>query len=117
MTTIFYCIIVVVFILLLIRLVDRAHDDDRAPIPKHVPMGEAHVYTAQEVYDWVVYVTKLTGKGYLEQLAWPVGSKHCFLLGDLNTILDTRGETEMLELFTKIGDLHGLETDIVDAPI
>lgn len=83
-------------------------------VPRHIMVVHANKASAQQVYDWVVYVTRLTGTGYLEQLNWPEGAKHAFLYSDLRTVLHERSEEARLERLREIGHMHRLQTDMVD---
>lgn len=109
--------IATVFLLMVIRFANRAHEDDGVKVPKHVPVNEADFYSAQEVYNWVVYVTRLTGFGYLEQVNWDHTQKHNDLMQDLCKVLYLRGEAEIEDWFTRVGDTYDLDTSIVSMPI
>lgn len=104
------------FLMGVVHFVTRAEEDDCITPPKHVPMVYVDAYTAQEVYDWVVYVTKVTGTEFLEQMTWDVSSRHNFMLGELSAVIHITGKEAMMKRLEEIGDIYGLETDIVDAP-
>lgn len=80
-------------------------------------MGEVDHFTPQEVYNWVVYITKLTGRGYIDQMNWNPNSIHTDLLRDLYMVNMLRGEAEIDDWFNRVGDAHNLDTSIVDMPI
>ena len=112
---ILWSIIALALVLGIMRFVARAEVDDRVKIPKHVPSDQVDRYTAQEVFDWVVYVTKVTGLGYHQQLNWPPGSPHKFMLDDLRMAIFLQTEEERLDLFERVGRTYYLNTEIVDA--
>ena len=82
--------------------------------PKHIAVSEMERHSAQEVYDWVVYATRILGIDYLEQLRWERAMKHDFLLSDLKTVLHARSHDDMLERLKEIGHSFRLDTAIVD---
>lgn len=110
-----WSVIALALVLGIMRFVARAEVDDRVKIPKHVPSDQVDRYTAQEVFDWVVYVTKVTGLGYLQQLNWPLGSPHKFMLDDLRMAIHLQTEEERLDYFERVGRSYFLNTEIVDA--
>jgi len=110
-----WSVIALALILGIMRFVARAEVDDRVKIPKHVPSDQVNRFTAQEVYDWVVYVSKVTGINYLQQLSWPVGCTHNFLLEDLRMAIFLQTEEERLDLFERVGRAYFLNIEIVDA--
>jgi len=110
-------VIAVTFVMMVIRFANRAYTDDVVKVPRHVPMGEVDHFTPQEVYNWVVYITKLTGRGYIDQMNWNPNSIHTDLLRDLYMVNMLRGEAEIDDWFNRVGDAHDLDTSIVDMPI
>lgn len=114
-SVILWSVIAFAFILGIMRFVARAEIDDRVKIPTHVPSDQVDRYTAQEVFDWVVYVTKVTGIGYLQQMNWPIGSPHKFMLEELRLAIFLQTEDERLDLFKRVGSTYYLNTEIVDA--
>lgn len=110
-----WSVIALAFVLGIMRFVARAEVDDRVKIPTHVPSDQVDRFTAQEIFDWVVYVTKVTGLGYLQQLNWPVGSPHNFMLEELRLAIFLQTEEERLDLFERVGRTYFLNTEIVDA--
>ena len=110
-------VIAATFLIMVIRFANNANRDDGVKVPRHVPMGEVDHFSPQEVYNWVVYVTKLTGMGYIDQMNWNPNSKHTDLLKDLYMVNMLRGEAEIDDWFTRVGDAHDLDTSIVDMPI
>lgn len=110
-------VIAVTFVMMVIRFGKRAYTDDVVKVPRHVPMGEVDHFTPQEVYNWVVYITKLTGRGYIDQMNWNPNSIHTDLLRDLYMVNMLRGEAEIDDWFNRVGDAHNLDTSIVDMPI
>ena len=110
-------VIAVTFVMLVIRFANRAYTDDVVKVPRHVPMGEVDHFTPQEVYNWVVYITKLTGRGYIDQMNWNPNSIHTDLLRDLYMVNMLRGEAEIDDWFNRVGDVHDLDTSIVNMPI
>ena len=86
-------------------------------IPKHVPIGESDDYTPQQVFDWVVYVTKVIGKDYLEQLNWDENSRHNTLLIDLYSVVYEPSDEWRLKRFKEVGKLWHMDTSIVDEPV
>lgn len=105
------------FLIMVIRFANRANTDDGVKVPRHVPMGEVDHFTPQEVYNWVVYITRLTGFGYLEQVNWDHTQKHNDLMQDLCKVLYLRGSAEIDDWFVRVGHAHDLDTKIVDMPI
>lgn len=96
----------------------RKVDARRKPaIPKHVVMTEVNNHTPQEVYDWVIYVTRTTGKGYLTQQQWDWRSKHICLLCDLRSLIHCKTEDAMLKHMHWIANVHGLNTRVLDMPL
>jgi hypothetical protein len=102
---------------LIVRFIERTELESAVYMPVHVPIAEANAYTSQEIYDWAVYVTRVTGLGYIEQLNWSSGSRHAFLLSALRTVLHTPTQALMLERFREIGRSFQLDTSIVDRPV
>lgn len=112
-----YCTMLIVVVFLALRLFFRTIDESVIYVPKQIAVNEMDLYEAQDVYNWVAYVTRLTGRRYLEQLAFPNGCRHSLLLCDLTTALHTETEEEMLEQLTAVGRDHRLCTKIIDQPI
>jgi hypothetical protein len=104
---------VVVFLIIVIKLVRDAEIKGAVYPPKHIAVSEMDNHVAQDVYDWVVYSTRMVGPSYLEQLSWRT-SKHDFLLSDLCTVLHARSEEERLQRLREIGKSFNLDTSIVD---
>lgn len=108
--------IVLVFLYFLGRFIDRARTDDRVKIPRHVPLGESNSYSGQDVFDWVVYATKVGGEQYLHQMAWDECTViHDELLCDLRRAMYLHTEEERLQWFHHVGKAYKLDTSIVDA--
>jgi hypothetical protein len=101
----------------IIYFIERIEKHGAIHVPVHVPIADANAYTAQEVYDWAVYVTRVTGNDYLEQLNWSSGSRHSFLLSALRTVLFVPTIVTRNERFKEIGRSFQLDTSIVDKPI
>lgn len=108
--------IALVFILCVVRFVKQAEVDDRVKIPVHVPLNIADQFTAQEVFDWVVYVTKVDGLTYASQMAWDPFCKHDVLLHDLSRVAYMRNETEREQWFTSVAQVHSLDAEMVTSP-
>lgn len=104
----------VIFVVAVVMLVRDAEIKGAVYPPKHLSVSEMEKAHAQDVYDWVVYATRMTGLDYLEQLAWDRASKHDFLLSDLRTVLHGRTEEDRLERMRQIGRSFSLDTSIVD---
>lgn len=104
----------VIFLIIVIKLVRDAEIKGAVYPPKQIAVSEMELHVAQDVYDWVVYATRMVGTGYLEQLAWPRSSKHDFLLSDLRTVLHARTEEDRLQRLRQIGKSFSLDTSIVD---
>lgn len=109
--------ILVIASLLGVYNINRAEVCDTVGVPKHISVWMANKASAQQVYDWVVYVTRMTGLDYLQQLNWPEDAKHAFLFGDLRTVLHMPTEEMRLDRFREIGRMHQLKTDVVDQAI
>lgn len=115
-TVIIWSVIALVFLYFVGQFINRAHTDDRVKIPRHVPISDSDFYSEQEVFDWVVYVTKTVGKQYLYQMAWDeVNAMHHCLLTDLRRAVYMRNEEERLKWFHDVGKAYDLNTAIVDA--
>lgn len=115
-TIIIWSVIALVFLYFIGRFVARAHTDDVVKVPKYVPINNADFYSEQEVFDWVVYVTKTVGKQYLHQMEWDeTYALHDGLLCDLRKAVHTRTEEERLQWFRDLAKGYELNASIVDA--
>ena len=115
-TVILWSALAVVFILCIVRFVKQAEVDDRVKIPVHVPLHIADQFTAQEVFDWVVYITKVDGMTYARQMAWDPSCKHDALLQDLNRVTYMRNQAEREQWFTNVAQVHLLDAEMVTSP-
>jgi hypothetical protein len=104
----------VVFVIIVVKLYRDTEIKGAVSPPRHIPVTEMDKYHAQDVYDWVVYATRMTQAAFLEQLTWPRACKHDFLLSDLRTVLHARTEEEQLKRMKEIGKSFSLDTSIVD---
>lgn len=116
-TLILWSIIAIVFLLCIMSFVKRAETDDVVTIPQHVSMESIDSHTSQEVFDWCVYVTRVSGKDYLDKLQWTYGSRHDFLLSDLRAARKTQGEKQLLRRFDLIAASFGLDSHVVHMPV
>lgn len=112
-----FAILIAIVVFGVVSLVTHGEEDDAIRPPKHVWMVSVSTYTAQEVFDWVVYVTKVTGnRDYLHQMIWDTNAKHHQLLTDLQYGVRFPSDTELKQHFYATAALHGLENTMVDSP-
>lgn len=111
-----YLFLVIIFIMGLVIVLIRATKRDVILVPyRHITVQEMNDRHPQDVFDWVAYVTLVSGTSYLKQLAYDTGCTHEILLSDLCTVAQCP-EHEIPDRLREIGQSHRLNTVIVDQP-
>ena len=120
MQSVIWYIIVAVFAILflwtLLLVIEHQVENDVIYVPAHMSVSEMEQYTSQEVFDWVAYVTKLTGRSYLEQLVFPDDAKHAAMLKDMIECLDANSHEQLMDWLKEVGYHYQLDVSIIDAP-
>ena len=120
MNSVLSYIIVSAFVILLMwaigRIMAAQIEDDVIMVPRQIAVYEMDDHEAQHVYDWVVYVTNVMGRGYLEQLAFPDDAKHAAMLKDMIECLDANSHEQLIDWLKEVGYHHQLDVSIIDAP-
>ena len=114
---ILYAAMLLLAVFFLVRFLDHLGQPDPILVPRQIAVSDMDDHTPQEVYNWVAYVTRLTGRGYLEQLAFERGMRHYTLLHDLLTGLNTDTEEDLLDRLREVAYRHRLSAEILDKPI
>lgn len=110
-------LLAVILITGFINLIKHGEEDDGVDMPTHVSMSDVDAHTAQEVFDWVAYVAKVTNSpAHIRQMVWNPWSTHHALLISLKRAAEPDGTTELLDRIRYVGVWHGLAVDILDAP-
>ena len=111
-----YLLLVALTVLLVGFYLSTAADKSDAIIPVHVPVANANDFTAQQVFDWVAYITIMTGsREYVQQLAWDDNTKHAELYADLVLLSDAKTQKEVREWLRGVAYDHDLKTNVLDA--
>ena len=108
--------IATIVLVLLIVVAGRAFNREVILVPyRHITVQEMNDRHPQDVFDWVAYVTLVSGTSYVKQLAFDTGCVHEILLSDLCTVAECP-EHEIPDRLREIGQSHRLNTVIVDQP-
>lgn len=100
----------------LIIVAARSFKRDTILVPyRHITVEEMDQCSPQEVFDWVAFVTLVSGTSYVKQLAYNRECVHELLLSDL-CIVAHCPEHEIPDRLREIGRSHLLNTVIVDQP-
>jgi hypothetical protein len=100
----------------LIIVIARHVKRDTILVPyRHITVEEMDYCHPQEVFDWVAFVTLVSGTAYVKQLAYNRGCVHEILLSDL-CIVAHCPEHEIPDRLREVGRSHRLNTVIVDQP-
>lgn len=111
-----YLVIATITLVLLIIVAARSFKRDTILVPhRHITVAEMDNRHPQDVFDWVAYVTLVSGTSYVKQLAFDTGCVHEILLSDLCTVAQCP-EHEIPDRLREIGQSHRLNTVIVDQP-
>lgn len=90
-------------------------DRSKAIVPATIPMYRADEFTAQQVFDWVVYMIHLNGRQYIDVLYDPRSRKHEDLFEDLLDLYYVPDPSELLQRMHEIATKHRLKPDVIDA--